>query len=71
MFLAESRQRSSRDGMTYGKVIDCESRKVIKTALSTAMAELYSFMKCFGSCQFLRGLWMDISGEVVNIPPED
>ena len=24
-------------------------------------------MKCFGSCQFLRGLWMDISGEVANI----
>ena len=24
-------------------------------------------MKCFGSCQFLRRLWMDISGEVAKI----
>ena len=24
-------------------------------------------MKCLGSCQFLRGLWMDISGEVANL----
>ena len=31
------------------------------------MAELYSFMKCFGSCLFLRGLWMVISCEVANI----
>ena len=31
------------------------------------MAELYSFMKCFGSCQFLQGLRMDISGEVANL----
>ena len=46
--------------MTYGSLIDYESH-------STTVAELYSFMKCFGSCQFLRGLWMDTSGEVVNI----
>ena len=26
-----------------------------------------SSMKCFGSCQFLRGLWMDLSGEVADI----
>ena len=34
--------------------------------LSTTVAELYSVMK-FGSCQFLRGLWMDISSDVANI----
>ena len=28
---------------------------------------MYSFMKCFGSCQFLQGLWMDISSEVANL----
>ena len=40
----------------------------IKTiVLSTTVAELYFFMKCFGSRQFLRGLWMDISGEVAKI----
>ena len=38
-----------------------------KTVLSTTAAELYSFMKCFGSCKFLRGLWLDISGEVAHI----
>ena len=67
MFLAESRERSSRDGMTYGSRIDHESQKIKKTVLSTAVAELYSFIKCVGSCQFLRGLWMDISGEVAHI----
>ena len=52
MFLAESRERSSRDGMTYGSLIDNESQKIKKTVLSTdVVAELYSSMKCFGSCQ--------------------
>ena len=66
VFLAESRERSSSDGMTYGSLIDYESQKIKKTVLST-VAELYSFMKCFGSCQFLKGLWMDMSGETANI----
>ena len=40
----------------------------IKTiVLSTTVAELYYFMKCFGSRQFLRGLWMKKSGEVAKI----
>ena len=67
MFLAESRERSSRDGMAYGSLIDYECQKIKKTVLSTTVAELHSFMKCFGSCHFLRGLWMDISGEVAHI----
>ena len=45
VFLAESRERSSKDGQG------------LKNVLSTTVAELYSFMMCFGSCQFLRGLW--------------
>ena len=53
--------------MTYGSLIDYESQKSKKTVLSTTVAELCSFMKCFGSCQFLQGLWMDISGEIANI----
>ena len=60
MFLAESRERSSKDGMSYGSLIDYESQKIQKTVLSTTVAILYSFMKCFGT-------WMDISGEVENI----
>ena len=34
--------------------------------LSTTVAKLYSYMKCLGSCQFLRGSWMDLSDEVAN-----
>ena len=67
VFLAESRERSSRDGMTYGSLIDCESQKIKKIVLFSTVAELYCFMKCLGSCQFIQGLWMDISGEVANI----
>ena len=67
VFWAESRERSSRDGMAYGSLIDYESQKIKKTVPSTTVAEVYSFMKCFGSYQFLRGLWMDISSEVANI----
>ena len=53
-----------KDGMSHGSLIDYESQKIKRTVLSTTVAELYSFMKCFGSCQFLRGLWMGLSGEV-------
>ena len=35
--------------------------------MSTTVAELRGLMRCFGSCQYLRGLWSDMSGEVVNI----
>ena len=67
VFLAEPRERSSRDGMAYGCLIDNESQKIKKDSALHQRAELYSFMKCFGSCQFLRGLWMDISSEVAHI----
>ena len=53
--------------MSYGSLVDCESQKIKKIMLSTTVAEMYSFMRCFGSCQFLSGLWMDVSGEVANI----
>ena len=29
--------------------------------------KFHSFTKCFVSCQFLRGLWMDLSGEIADI----
>ena len=47
--------------MTYGSLIDNEALKIKKIVLSTTEAEAYSFMKCFGACQFLHGFWMDIS----------
>ena len=64
---SEVREGSSKDGMSYGSLIDYESQKIKKTVLSTSVTELYYFMKCFGSCQFLRGLWMDLSSEVADI----
>ena len=53
--------------MSYGSLVDYESQKIKRTVLSRTVAELYSIIKCFGSCQFLRGLWMDMSGEVEEI----
>ena len=44
-----------------------ESQKIKRTVLSTTVSELYSFMKCFGTCQFLRGLWMDVSGSTASL----
>ena len=67
MFSEETRERSTRDGMSYGSLIDYESQKIKRTVLSTTVADLYSFMKCFVSCQFLHRLWMDLSGEVATI----
>ena len=54
VFLAESRERSTKDGMSHGSPIEYASQKIKKTVLSTTVAELHSFTKCFGSCQFLR-----------------
>ena len=67
VFLAGSRVLSSKDGMSCGSLIDYERQKIKKTVLSTTVAELYYFMKCFASCLFLRGLWIDLSGEVADI----
>ena len=64
---AKLREHSAKDGISYGRIVNYESQKIMRTVLSTTVAELYSFMKCFVSCQFLRGLWMDMSGEVAEI----
>jgi hypothetical protein len=67
VFIAEERSANSSDKTTprhesRGSLIDYESTKIKRTTLSTTVAELYSFMKCYGTCLFLRGLWADISG---------
>jgi len=59
--------RKDQEIHSYGSLVDYESPKIRRTTLSTTVAELYSFMKCYGTCQFLRGLWMDISGEAAEI----
>ena len=63
--LAEQRTRDKIN--TRGSLIDYESQKIKRTVLSTTVSELYAFMKCFGTCQFLRGLWMDISATAAEI----
>ena len=65
VFIAEPRRPSKEN--TRGSLVDYESKKIKRTTLSTTVAELYSFMKCFGTCQFLRGLFMDISGCVAQL----
>ena len=44
MFLAEPREQSSKDGTTYGSLIDFESQKIKKIMLSTTVAEVYYFI---------------------------
>ncbi len=63
-FLADER-KVSKDGL--GSMIDFDSHKINRVVLSTSVSELYSFTKCFGTCQFLRGLWVDISAACVAI----
>ena len=53
--------------MSHGSLVDYEGQKIRRTVLSTTVAQLYSFMKCFGSCLFLLELSMDLSGEVADI----
>ena len=66
-FFSRIARASSKNGMSCRSLVDYGSQKIRRTVLSTTVADLYSFMKCFGSCQFLRGLWMDVSGEVADI----
>ena len=54
-------------GTTRGSLVDFESHKINRTTLSTTVSELYSFVKAFGTCLFLKGLWCDISGQEVPI----
>jgi len=65
VFMAEPRAK----GVIHarGSLVDYESQKIKKTVHSTTVAELYAFMKCFGTCQFLRGLWMDMTGTAAEV----
>jgi hypothetical protein len=65
IFLAEPRRPGVSDAR--GSLIEYESHKIRKNTQSTTVAELYSFMKCFGTTLFMRGLWMDMSGTVADI----
>ena len=62
IFLAEERSANA-PASVKGTLVDYESHKISVTTQSTTVAELHAFMKCFGTCLFLKGLWADISGE--------
>ena len=60
IFMSDSRKEKSRN--SRGSLIFFESTKIKRTTLSTTVAELYALMKCYGTCQMLRGLIKDITG---------
>ena len=60
IFMSEPRKEKSRN--SRGSLIFFESTKIKRTTLSTTVAELYALMKCYGTCQMLRGLIKDITG---------
>ena len=58
--IADERVKNRRD--TRGSLVFFERQvfpvyQIKRTTLSTTVAELYALMKCFGTCQMLRGLW--------------
>ena len=65
IFMGE--QRKAKQKNTKGSLIFFESSKIKRTTLSTTVAELYAFMKCYGTCQMLRGLIKDITGYSTDI----
>ena len=60
VFMAEPRREKSRN--TKGSLIFLESTKIKRTTLSTTVAELHALLKCYGTCQMLRGFIKDIAG---------
>ena len=62
IFLCEARDEKKSTRVS-GSLIDYESHKITATTMSTTVAELYAFMRCFGTCLFMKGLWADLSGQ--------
>ena len=67
IFVAEPRDKNKVSEYTRGSLVDYESHKITATTMSTTVAELHGLMRCFGSCQYIRGLWADVSGEIAEI----
>ena len=65
IFMSEPRKEKSRN--SRGSLIFFESTKIKRTTLSTTVAELYALMKCYGTCQMLRGLIKDITSHSCEI----
>ena len=66
IFLCEARDERSGTRVS-GSLVDYESHKITATTMSTTVAELYAFMRCFGTCLFMKGLWADLSGQNAKI----
>ena len=66
IFLTEGRGKTASADLR-GTLVDYESHKITVTTQSTTVAELHAFMKCFGTCLFMKGLWADLSGQDVEI----
>ena len=64
IFICQPRNKE-RERDTKGSLIDYESHKIKRTVLSTTVAELYAFVKCYGSAQFYRGLWKDMTAQPI------
>ena len=64
-FMSEPRKEKSR--YSRGSLIFFESTKIKRTTLSTTVAESHTLMKCYGTCQMLRGLVKDITGHSCEI----
>ena len=60
LFSWQPRKEQSKN--TKGSLIFFESTKIKRTTLSTTVAELHALMKCYGTCQILRGPIKDITG---------
>ena len=60
IFTVEPRKEKSKN--TKGSLIFFEATKIKRTTLNTTVAELYALMKCYGTCQMLRGFIKDITG---------
>ena len=65
IFLGEPRKKGVSN--PRASMIDFESSKIKKAVQSTTVAELYAFMKCYGTCQYLRGLWKDMTAQTAEI----
>ena len=60
IFTVEPRKEKSKN--TKGSLIFFEATKIKRTTLNTTISELYALMKCYGTCQMLRGFIKDITG---------
>ncbi len=65
VFICEARVSGRPD--VRGTLIDYESHKIKRSTQSTTVAELTACMRSHGHSQFIRGLYMDLTGDDLEI----